>query len=314
MLWTVCRWLAELARRTLEALYGRRGPAFSELAEEVLEQKKLCAPTTFALAKYVVPRLVAFFGAMAPAEISESHWRAYVVARQAKLPGCKLFDDKKYMTQVLRLAHRRGLVSQRIELKIPDVRNSSSGREILPGEIARLLRAAGGELRFMIQIALMMGLRRKELLSLRWPDFDWQRRMVRIVSTKTGRARDVPVVAELYEKFRRRMHPAMSDCVFPGRFDVNQPKLDHKTAWQATKRRARVKARWGDLRITCATVMLRRGASISATARILGNSEKIVREWYERLSAADLHRAAALTSGKKRTKSRAARRRRSAVA
>jgi len=291
MLLVVWKWI--------RSLFWKPNARFSALAGDVLEKKKKCAPGTYALARHIVPRLTSHFGGYWITEIGEAEWSSYIVARQAKLPGCTFFDDKKYMTMILRLAEQRRYIDRRPFLRMPDAKGSV-GREILPVEVKKLLRAAGAELKFMIELALKMGLRRGELLGLKWTDFDWERRMVRIVSRKTGRPRDVPLNADLYPKCRKRMFNAQSDQVFPSRYDLNKAKRDHKTAWQACKRRAKVRCRWADLRITCATWMLRRGASMSATAKILGNSEKIVREWYERLGPSDLHRASATMRDRRR--------------
>lgn len=280
-----------------------RGPTFEELAREILEGKKLRAPGTAALAKIVISRLIRYFGKQRISQVSETAWREYVLLRQKEKPGCKLFDDKKLMTQVIGLAHRRGLVERKIHLSIPD-RPSSVGREITPTELRRLRKHASMELRFQIDIAYKMGLRRKELLSLRWELFEWNRRVIVVYSTKTKRTRDVPINADLFEKFRRRYRRSNSPCVFPGRFDPAKPMLDNKTAWIACKRRASVKARWQDLRHTCATVMIRRGVSVKATSQILGNSEKVCSRIYAHLNSKDLHRANAVMCDRPRARRR----------
>jgi integrase len=297
-LFTLCVMARALA---LFVTSGARRPTFEALAGEILEQKKLRAPGTHALAKIVLRRLVMHFGRMRVSEITETAWREYVTRRQAERPGCKLFDDKKHMSQVMLESFRRGIIPRKVQLWIPD-RSVSGGREVTPPEIRKLVRAASADMKFQIEIAVKMGLRRKELLSLRWEMFDWKRRMIRVQSTKTGRARDVPINPDLVNRFRRRYLRMSrgSPCVFPGRFDSNRPIIDHKTAWKACKRRAGVKARWNDLRHTCATVMLRRGVSTRVVAKLLGNSEKVVVEWYDHLSAEDLRRANSVMSDRPR--------------
>lgn len=289
----LCRFLTPL-------LWWRR-PSFAELAAEVLEQKKLRAPGTQALAKIVLARLTGHFGSLPIRRLEDHHWRAYVLQRQAQRPGCSLFDDKKYMSQVVLLAVRRGKVRRKIELPIPAVK-VSGGREIRPLEIRRLRKAAFPELRFQIDVALKMGLRRKEMLSLRWDFFDWENRTVRIYSTKTNRERVVPINSDLVAGFTRRKRKAVSPYVFPSRHDLNRHIRDHKTAWQACKRRAGVAARWNDLRHTCATVMLRRGASVSAVARMLGHSKRVLLTIYEHLDLSDLRRATETMSDRSRTR------------
>jgi integrase len=297
MLWPVCR----------KVVAFFRGPRFAELAAEVLDEKRLLAPGTRALATIVLRRLVEHFGEKPLRAIAEPEWREYVATRLAKRPGCWLFDDKKYMSQVLALAVRRGVVARKIALWIPRV-PKSGGRELQPAELRRLLKAARPELRFQIEVAYKMGLRRWELLSLKWEQFDWKARMVRVFSRKTGKERDVPINPDLFNRFRRRHRRAGSPCVFPGRVDPARPVLDNKTAWRACKREAKVKARWQDLRHTCATVMLRRGVPIPAAARMLGHGKRVLLEIYEHLNAKDLRRASRAMSDRRRASSRRRRR------
>jgi len=62
-------------------------------------------------------------------------------------------------------------------------------------EYRRLLSAADPYLRPIIEIAVETGLRREELLGLRWDQLDLDRREVRLVETKSKQPRVVPLSA-----------------------------------------------------------------------------------------------------------------------
>lgn len=273
---------------------------FRALASEVLEQKRLRAPNTFAAARLRLGRLTEFFGAMRISDVTEATWAAYVEHRRRERATTKFFDDRKYMRQVLALAEKRGYVPRIIDLWNPDV-PSSRGREIPAADLLKLLRAARPELHFQIEIAVKMGLRLREMLRLRWEQIDWERRLVILspADTKTRRGRQVPIPPDLFDRFRSRLaHQKNTTAfVFPSPGDPARPCHDNKGAWARLKARTGVPGyRWHDLRHTCATRLLRRGASTAVVSRMLGMSERVLLRIYHHVNTEDLHRAAALMS------------------
>jgi integrase len=275
-------------------------PRFSVLADEVLKQKRIRAPATFAAAELRLGRLTEYFGRMRVSQITETTWQAYIEYRRAERANTKFFDDRKYMRQVLALAEKRGLVPRIIDLWIPDV-PSCRGREIPAGDLLALLRAARPELHFQIEIAVKMGLRLREMLKLRWEQIDWERRIVLLSpeDTKTRRGRQVPIPPDLFDRFRSRLahRKHTSPFVFPRPRDPSRPCHDNKSAWRRCKALAGVpNYRFHDLRHTCASRMLRRGVSTAIASRILGMSERVLLRIYHHVNTEDLHRAAALMS------------------
>jgi len=292
----IWKWVSDFAAVFAGAFF-RPTPLFESLAGEILEEKKLRAKNTLVAAKVQLTRLSDHFGKMRVHRITERDWARYVAVRREKAPGCRLFDDRKYMRQVLLRAYNQGFLKRKIRLWIPD-RPSSAGREITDHELKRLFLAAGPELSFQMEIALKMGLRLREMLGLRWSQIDWTRRSVRLSAdeTKTRRGREVPINPDLLDRFSKRFAGSRSPYVFPSPADPLKPQHDNKATWRTVKRKAEVRARWHDFRHTCATLMLRRGASVSATRRLLGMSEKVLREIYEHLDLDDLRRANAVMS------------------
>src|SRR5215510_5812184 len=64
-------------------------------------------------------------------------------------------------------------------------------------EIARLLDVADETLRPVLITALHTGLRRGELFHLTWQDIDFKQGVVRVLQSKTGKPRDIPMSATL---------------------------------------------------------------------------------------------------------------------
>ena len=66
-------------------------------------------------------------------------------------------------------------------------------------EEERLMKDLSGRrahLRPIVQLAIQTGMRRGELLSLKWANVDFARGVIRVTKTKTNKDRDVPLNSE----------------------------------------------------------------------------------------------------------------------
>ncbi len=80
-----------------------------------------------------------------------------------------------------------------LRLNVP---NDQRDRRLQPGELERILSAASAtrtkHLSEIILFAIETGMRRGEIVSIRWTDVDLQRRSVRLTQTKNGHPRAYP--------------------------------------------------------------------------------------------------------------------------
>lgn len=116
---------------------------------------------------------------------------------------------------------------------------SPEGRErrLKPGELEALTQAcstvAGSWLRDGIHLAIETGLRRGELLNIRWRDVNFDTGVLHVPFTKTDKARTIPLTDRATEilKSRKAEAPADEDYAFPT--SANAFRL----AWERCKRR-----------------------------------------------------------------------------
>lgn len=268
-----------------------RKEKFRTLAKEILDQKLLRAPSTYAPAKTRLDRLSQYFGDLPLSKVTEKKWEGYVLWRLKDRPGSKFFDDRKYMKQVILEAYQRKIIDRPLKLRIPDV-PTNVGKEITTDEIRRLRANASPELRFHLDIALLMGLRKNEMFRLRWDQFDWDREIITLepADTKTRKGRIVPINQVLLPEFKKRFAGRASKYVLPGAKNLNKPRQSNRRQWRTCKRRADVKARWHDWRHTCASIMLRVGNSLEAVKKYLGMSMHILLRIYAHLNIDDLRK------------------------
>ncbi len=153
-------------------------------------------------------------------------------------------------------------------------------------------------LKELVVFAVNTGMRRGEILNLRWQDVDLARRTLTIQTrenfkTKHGRRRVVPVNDVAYNVLASRHGKSPSEYVF----ELNDKKISESTVthkFKACVRAANLtnpKVRFHSLRHTFATNLLRAGESIHIVQRILGHSSVMVTEGYSGIAASELHSA-----------------------
>jgi integrase len=268
----------------------RRGKTtFARAADEVLRLKQVKSERTQKNAAWQIARLKRAFGRMDIQKIDEVRWTDYIGRELARRPR-KFFDDRKHMRMILRYARKKRWVREVIDLPIPDVLGSP-GRELSARELARLEKAATPNLRFQIRIAWRMGLRLREILRLRWEQIDFERQVIRLSAqdTKTRKARDVPIPPQLLPEFRRRGVRAPCQWVFWNP-TLTGPVTTNARAWRRAKRVAGIKARFHDLRHTCASILDRERIALKTQSAVLGASAIVLSRIYHHVNERDLQR------------------------
>ena len=139
----------------------------------------------------------------------------------------------------------------------------------------------------IVTLALSTGMRRGEMLGLRWEDIDIQKRRITLVRTKNGERRGVPLVGKAYELIKDlylKLEPENKDLLFPS---PNNPKnfTCIRTAWHTAIKRAKIQNfRFHDLRHSTASYLAMNGASLLEIADILGHKTLQMVKRYGHLS------------------------------
>lgn len=251
----------QLAQRRIgEALKNPKAKAPSmvkieDLGREVVEGK--LSPGTRKDAQYwVFTRLIPYMRLHCPfvVDFNEAVWEDYIVWEQRNRPGTKLFNCRKYMSQIVHRAAKKGVVARPIRLRNPDPKRDA-GKVYSEDEIKSLLKRADDELRLQILMAYSMGMRRSEILHLQWDRLDLRAGVVHLrrEDTKIRQARSFKINAFVLEQLRHRKLTTRGRWVFPSPKKADAPILDNKTAWQACKRKTKVRGRFHDLRHTFLT-------------------------------------------------------------
>ena len=213
------------------------------------------------------------------------------------------------LTRALELARKRGLIDanpskdaarpRSVRTK-PFAPTAVEVRELLAASAKRDAEATDAAV-----VLASTGIRKGELLAIRWTDVDLDDaemhisaaisdggRGVGVVrkSTKRSDWRDVPLTSAAVDSLRRQavrrrelsgVEPAGSDYVFPAGFDGSVPMRPDALSnrWAAARGASELKLL--HLRHYAATAMLDAGESYRTVADILGNSESTLRLHYD---------------------------------
>jgi len=144
-------------------------------------------------------------------------------------------------------------------------------------EEEKLLANCNEYLRDIVTIALNTGMRRGEILNLRWEWLDLKNCIVALpqTHTKSQKTRKIPINSKLKSLLLKlSMRKRNQEYVFPSVSSESGHMEEVKRSFITACKKAGIEGlRFHDLRHTAATRMIENGANIVAVSRILGHSD-----------------------------------------
>jgi integrase len=157
-------------------------------------------------------------------------------------------------------------------------------------EMERLLAVADEALRPVLITALHTGLRRSELFGLTWQDVDFKQGLMRVLHTKNGERRDIPMTDTLRGTLQHLPRRLNSDYIFPGK--TGHGLVDIRKRFKRALRDAGVEGFvFHDLRHTFASHLVMAGVDLITVKEFLGHKDIKMTLRYAHL-APDYKRAA----------------------
>ncbi|MBI2061982.1 MAG: tyrosine-type recombinase/integrase [Nitrospirae bacterium] len=142
----------------------------------------------------------------------------------------------------------------------------------------------------VVLTAMHTGARRGELLSMTWEQVDSTNRAIKIIGTKNGTVRVVPMTNEVKECLSSLPHHIKAGLVFFNK--SGKEYLDFKKGFHAAMKRAGIEGfRFHDLRHTYASWLAINGVDILTIKELLGHKEIKMTLRYAHLSPWNLKRA-----------------------
>ncbi len=155
--------------------------------------------------------------------------------------------------------------------------NPGRVRFLNDAELPRLLAACRPfpDLYLAVVLSLTTGARQSEIMSLRWPQIDFTRRVITLKQgeTKNEDARALPLSGEAFTMLQARgkVRSLNDDRVFPP-ISSKAEVRNLRESWERALKAADIKDfRWHDLRHTAASYLAMSGVSLVEIAKILGH-------------------------------------------
>ncbi len=186
------------------------------------------------------------------------------------------------------------------------LRQVNNHREVFltEGQIQKLMVALedspNRELKPFVQLSILLGTRKNELVQAVWADVDLDRRIFRVPPhlAKNGKERFIPLSQTAMTILASL--PRRGPWLLPNP-KTHKPYVSFYHAWDTARKAAQVPhCRWHDLRHTAASLMASQGQSLLVIGKILGHAHAQVTQRYAHLTDEALRSAvesAAVASG-----------------
>lgn len=225
-------------------------------------------------------RLESFFDGRILSNISPSDIDDYKLYRQKQVKPATVNRELACLSHLFNLAKRQkrffGENPVSISKLLPE--HNQVERILNRDEETRLLESSSPVLKAILLCALHTGMRKNEILSLKWDNVDLENKIITLehTNTKSKKTRRIPINSTLRRIFlEQRLKVGSSNYVFLS--TKGSPYKRHDSLNQSFAgacKRANIEGlRFHDLRHTAATRMIESGASIVAVSRILGHSD-----------------------------------------
>ncbi len=144
------------------------------------------------------------------------------------------------------------------------------------------------DLYLAVVLALSTGARQAEIMTLRYGQIDFGRRVITLHQTKNGETRALPLVSTAFTLLQERakVRSLTDDRVFPPTARAKKAEcLDLRQPWEKALKAARVtNFHWHDLRHTAASYLAMSGVSLVEISKILGHRTMQMASRYSHLS------------------------------
>ena len=172
--------------------------------------------------------------------------------------------------------------------------NNSRLRYLTEEEISLLISNATGYMRTLVILAVNTGMRKGEMLNLKWHDIDFALGLIYLIHTKNGENRNVPmnntVITTLKEHSK---HPG--DYVFSGKEGLPLKNID-KNFKNLLKQSKIENFKFHDLRHTFASQLAMKGIDLNMIRELLGHKSINMTLRYSHLAPSHKQKAVEILS------------------
>jgi integrase len=299
----------DLAKKDRTYADPHASPTFTEFSETYLK--------TFSVHKksydretWFIKSLVAFFGTSKLCKIERNKVLEFRVARLKTVSKATVNRELSVLRHMFNVAIDQNIVATnpaRGGIGMKAFKEQGRERYLEMSEVEALLTAIQARivknssdkmrasarkswqyLHTAVVMALHTGMRKGEILGLRWENVNWERKTLLLLDTKNGESRRLPIDSILLRELsEHRSRVKNEDWVFPS-FDNDGkvvPMADVKGSFGRVLKDAGItNFRFHDMRHTFASHYMMKGGQLYALSSILGHKDLKMTQRYAKLS------------------------------
>ena len=245
---------------------------FEDFADKYIEYGETNKKRSLERDRYSVKKLKSQFKDFLFSKITSLQIEEYKKKRLEKVKPATLNRELACLRHMFNLAIKWKMTDENPVKDVEFPEEQEIEMRILNREEAdRLIEAAPDYLKPIIVIALNTGMRRGEILGLRWDDIDFNQHYIYIKQTKSGVPRKIPMnslVVGVLKSVKRE-----DRFVFYNSKTKNHLKYIHYGFKKACEKIGIPDLRFHDLRHSAATLMVTGGVDLVTVKEILGHSK-----------------------------------------
>lgn len=163
--------------------------------------------------------------------------------------------------------------------------NNARLRFLTEEEIVRLLSACRDNLKPIVTFAIHTGMRRGEILNLKWSEVDFRVGIINVAVSKNGEGRKIPMNETVEKTLLELKKNSGFEFLFRNRCDRDKPAKDIRTAFANALKKAGISDfRFHDLRHTFASHLVMNGVDLKSVQELLGHKTFTMTLRYSHLS------------------------------
>jgi integrase len=145
-----------------------------------------------------------------------------------------------------------------------------------------------------VVVSLSCGMRKSELMNLKWSDLNLDKGQIILEHTKNNERKGIPLAGlalQLLQELKAK-RSVVTDLIFPGK-NPHKP-IDLRVAWENAIKDSGIKNFiWHDLRHSCAAYMAMNGASLLTISELLNHKSLTMTKRYSHISESHASEAVA---------------------
>lgn len=221
-------------------------------------------------------------------EISRQHIQALHTKIEDSSGGYIANRTVEVLRCLFNYARERGFAGPNPAVGIRQFQEKQRERFINPSEMPKFLSALKEEpnqtFRDFFMVLLLTGVRRANLLAMRWDEINFAERLWHIPETKNGESQTLPLIQQVIDILQRRKNNR-SEYVFESTLSKSGHIEEVKSAWKRILARAEIKdLRIHDLRRTFGSYQIAQNSSLQIVGKSLNHKSLQATQVYARLN------------------------------